>query len=184
MNTVSICAVVLVAGLTACASAGNRGGVSAAHAVLAPTQGQVTAGRVEFLQVEKGLEVRARVSGLSPGGHGFHIHEQADCSAPDAMGAGVHFDADPQPDGYIRPGSRPHGHPLGGRAHHIGDLPMLEVNEQGSAQLAAVLPGLTLQGAQGILGRSVVVHAAPDDYTTQPTGNSGAAIACAVIVAN
>lgn len=184
MNTLPICTLALAAGLTACAGTGNDPGeVSSAQAVLAPTQRQAVAGRIAFLRTERGLEVRARVSGLSPGGHGFHIHEKADCSAPDALSAGVHFDADPHPDGYIRPGSRAHGHPSGG-THHIGDLPMLEADGRGEARLDAVLPGLTLQGAQGILGRSVVIHAAPDDYTTQPTGNAGAALACAVIVAD
>ena len=61
-------------------------------------------------------------------------------------------------------------------------MPMLETDAYGNAKLVAVLPGLTLEGANGIVGKGVIVHAAPDDFKTQPTGNSGARMACGVIV--
>jgi len=59
---------------------------------------------------------------------------------------------------------------------------MLETDALGNAKLVAVVSGLMLEGASGIVGRGVIVHAAPDDFTTQPTGNSGARVACGVIV--
>jgi len=155
--------------LSACA--GSSRSNASAEAKLAPTQGHTTTGTVVFVQKGSDVEVTAHVAGLTPGAHGFHIHEKGDCSAPDGMSAGGHFN----------PGGQPHGHPHKG-PHHAGDMPMLETDGYGNARLVAVLPGLTLAGANGIVGKGVIVHAAPDDFKTQPTGNSGARMACGVIV--
>lgn len=145
----------------------------AAQAQVRPTQGSGAKGRVEFRQVAGAVEVVATLSGLSPGAHGFHIHQKGDCSAPDATSAGGHFN----------PSDKPHGHP-GQDPHHAGDMPMLNADAQGNATLKAVLPGLSVNGeASAIVGRAVIVHAAPDDFKTQPTGNSGARVACGVIAA-
>lgn len=146
-------------------------GVPSAEARLAPTAGNTTTGTVIFTQMSYGVRVSANVSGLTPGPHGFHIHEKGDCSAPDGLSAGGHFN----------PGGKPHGHPLKGE-HHAGDMPMLEADSNGNARLSADLPGVMLEGPAGIVGRGVIVHAAPDDFKTQPTGNSGARMACGVIV--
>jgi Cu-Zn family superoxide dismutase len=154
--------------LSACA---GTGGGPAADAVLGPTKGHSTTGTVVFRQMGNDIETTVHVAGLTPGAHGFHIHEKGDCSAPDGTSAGGHFN----------PTGQPHGHPLQG-PHHAGDMPMLETDAYGNARLVAVLPRLTLEGTNGIVGRSVVVHAAPDDFKTQPTGNSGARMACGVIV--
>jgi len=155
--------------LSACA--GSSRSNASAEAKLAPTQGHTTTGTVVFVQKGSDVEVTAHVAGLTPGAHGFHIHEKGDCSAPDGMSAGGHFN----------PGGQPHGHPHKG-PHHAGDMPMLETDGYGNARLVAVLPGLTLAGANGIVGKGVIVHAAPDDFKAQPTGNSGARMACGVIV--
>lgn len=155
--------------LSACA--GTYGGGPSAEAKLSPTRGNTTSGNVVFVQKGNDIEVTATVAGLTPGAHGFHIHEKGDCSAPDGMSAGGHFN----------PHGHPHGHPHQG-PHHAGDMPMLESDAYGNARLSAVLPGLTLEGASGIVGKGVIVHAAPDDFKTQPTGNSGARMACGVIV--
>ena len=155
--------------LSACA--GIHGGGPSAEAKLAPTRGHATTGTVVFVQKGRNAEVAAHVSGLTPGAHAFHIHEKGDCSAPDGMSAGGHFN----------PGGQPHGHPQQG-PHHAGDMPQLETDAYGNARLVAVLPGLTLEGASGIVGKGVIVHDAPDDFKTQPAGNSGARMACGVIV--
>ena len=168
MNTTLIVAASAALLLSGCA--GTGGGLSG-EAKLAPTKGHTTTGTVVFVQKGSDVEVTAHVAGLTPGAHGFHIHEKGDCSAPDGMSAGGHFN----------PGSHPHGHPQQG-PHHAGDMPMLETDAYGNAKLVTVLPGLTFEGASGILGRGVIVHAAPDDFKTQPTGNSGARMACGVIV--
>jgi Cu-Zn family superoxide dismutase len=161
MKTTLILAASAAVLLSACA--GSSRSNASAEAKLAPTQGHTTTGTVVFVQKGSDVEVTAHVAGLTPGAHGFHIHEKGDCSAPDGMSAGGHFN--------------PHKGP-----HHAGDMPMLETDGYGNARLVAVLPGLTLAGANGIVGKGVIVHAAPDDFKTQPTGNSGARMACGVIV--
>lgn len=162
----------LAAVLAACA--GSGGGDRAVEAVLKPTQGSSAQGSVQFRQDGDAVVVTAKVTGLTPGAHGFHIHEKGDCSAPDATSAGGHFN----------PGAKPHGHPDHGD-HHAGDMPMLVADASGTASLTARLPGVSVGGdaASSILGRGVIVHAAPDDFKTQPTGNSGARVACGVIAA-
>ncbi len=160
-----------VAALSACAGSGaERAG---AEAVLKPTQGSSVAGMVSFRQEGDAVVVTAQISGLTPGAHGFHIHEKGDCTAPDATSAGGHFN----------PTGKPHGHP-DHADHHSGDMPALVADASGVARLTARLSGLSVGGGTGgILGRGVIVHAAPDDFKTQPTGNSGARVACGVIAA-
>ncbi|MEY2633757.1 MAG: hypothetical protein RIR00_2411, partial [Pseudomonadota bacterium] len=109
-------------------------------------------------------------TGLTPGEHGFHIHDSGDCSAADASSAKGHFN----------PTGKQHGH-ASGQDHHGGDMPNLVANAKGEARASFTLPGLSLTGANGIVGRSVVIHADPDDYKSQPAGNSGKRIACGTI---
>lgn len=169
LSLLTVPALVLV--LAACSSTPTGG--TAAQADLQPTQGQNARGTVTFTQQGRQVMVSAQFSGLTPGGHGFHIHEKGDCSAADGTSAGGHFN----------PAGKMHGHPQQGE-HHVGDLPMLEADANGNASLTATLSGLSLgEGdATSIVGRGVIVHAAPDDFKTQPTGNSGARVACGVIV--
>jgi Cu-Zn family superoxide dismutase len=168
MKTLSACiaAIALVAG---CAS--TMLSPPSAVAELAPTQGNTAKGTVTFVPKGDGLTMTARVSGLTPGPHGFHIHEKGDCSAPDGTSAGGHFN----------PFGKAHGNPSAAD-HHGGDLPMLEADAAGNATLTVDVSGVTIgSGAGDIVGRSVIVHKDADDFKTQPTGNSGARVACGVI---
>lgn len=154
---------------TACATGGSGG--PTAEAVLKPTKGNSTSGTVTFKQEGSQVIVVAKVSGLTPGAHGFHIHEKGDCSAPDATSAGGHFN----------PHGKAHGHP-DHHEHHAGDMPELVADASGNASLTARLKSVEIGGGSAnIIGRGVIVHAAPDDFKTQPTGNSGARVACGVI---
>lgn len=156
-------------GMTMCWAAGAA--AQTAEAKLAPTQGNKASGTVTFTQKGNTVEVVANVTGLTPGGHGFHVHEKGDCSAPDATSAGGHFN----------PGGKAHGEPHRGE-HHAGDMPMLMADAAGNAALKAELTGPTVaDGPASIVGKAVIVHASPDDFKTQPTGNSGARVACGVI---
>jgi Cu-Zn family superoxide dismutase len=167
----SMTALVLAALIAGCASMTSGG--PRATASLAPTAGSKTAGSVTFTPNGDRVRVLAKVTGLTSGGHGFHIHEKGDCSAPDAMSAGGHFN----------PTNKAHGNPAAGE-HHGGDMPMLEADASGNATLDVTLDTVTLgSGANSIIGRAVIVHKDPDDYKTQPTGNSGARVACGVITA-
>src|SRR6266496_5254410 len=142
-----------------------------ATTTLAPTAGNTASGTVTFTQKGDKVMVNAKVSGLTPGGHGFHVHEKGDCSASDGMSAGGHFN----------PTGKPHGNPADAD-HHAGDMPMLMADGNGEAKLSAELPVIMVGGGTtDVIGKSVIVHKDPDDYKTQPTGNSGARVACGVI---
>ncbi len=152
-----------------CASTGPSGAI--AVATLEPTKGNTAAGTVSFSQRGDKVVVTARVTGLSPGGHGFHIHEKGDCSSGDGMSAGGHFN----------PHGKPHGNPST-PDHHAGDMPMLVADSYGEANVTAELDGASVGGGPGnVVGKAVIVHKDHDDFTTQPTGNSGARVACGVI---
>lgn len=136
---------------------------------LAPTQGNTAKGEVRFYRVDGGVRVLARVEGLSPGKHGFHVHEKGDCGAPDASSAGGHFN----------PAGAPHGAPTADRAaRHAGDLGNLEAGPDGKARYDRVDTVLDFGQLSGL---SVLVHGGEDDFTSQPAGNSGARVACGVI---
>jgi Cu-Zn family superoxide dismutase len=143
-----------------------------AVASLSPTQGQQATGVVMFhAEGDGSVHVHAHVVGLKPNGeHGFHIHEKGDCASADGMSAGGHYN----------PAATPHGPQAG--PHHAGDMPALKADAQGVADAEFVLQGVSIGGGSAdIVRRAVVVHANPDDYATQPTGNSGGRIACGVI---
>ena len=169
--------------LAACAAAPQRNAAPAApmathqarEAVvnLAPASGSLVSGRLVLAPMGDGLHLRGEVGGLMPGSrHGFHIHEKGDCSAADASSAGGHFN----------PGAQAHGR-AGQGAHHAGDTDNLVADASGVARVDAHVRGVTLGGAAAndIAGRAFIIHAAADDYSTQPTGNAGARVACGVI---
>ena len=114
------------------------------------------------------------VSQLPPGLHGFHVHAAGVCTPPDFKSAG----------GHLNPGDKHHGR-LNPEGPHLGDLPNLEVGANGSADTAFTVPPALLGSGEGSLlqleGTSLVIHAGPDDERTDPSGNSGERIACAVI---
>lgn len=143
-------------------------------AVLAPTQGNAAAGEIQFRRIGSHVRATGRITGLTPGStHGFHIHQNGDCSAVDGSSAGGHFN----------PAAVAHGR-IEADPHHAGDMPNLQADAQGVAVVDGPLsPAVSIGdgGAADILGRGLIVHADADDYATQPTGNAGARLACAVI---
>lgn len=141
-----------------------------ASAALAPTQGQQAKGTVTFEKKPAGIEVSIQLDGLTPGTHGFHVHEKGDCSAPDGASAGGHFN----------PTSQPHA-AREAPARHDGDLGNVEADASGKVQVKLIDPKLKLDGPESILGKAVIVHEKADDYTTQPTGNAGGRVACGVV---
>jgi superoxide dismutase, Cu-Zn family len=145
-----------------------------ATAALQPTQGSKAFGEATFEQMGDHVHVIVNAQGLKPNQeHGFHIHEAGDCSSGDGMSAKGHFNT----------AGKPHGNPTASE-HHAGDLPALKADKDGRAKLDAMVEGITLApGPTSIVGRGLIIHADPDDYQTQPTGNSGARIACGVIKA-
>jgi Cu-Zn family superoxide dismutase len=144
-----------------------------ATAEIAPTQNNTARGTVHFAQHGDKVTIDATIVGLTPGQHGFHIHEKGDCSAPDATSAGGHFN----------PNGQPHGDPYGD-AHHAGDMPMLNADANGKAKLYFEMKAASLVGENSLIGKAVVIHQKVDDFSSQPAGNSGARIGCGVIVAS
>ena len=145
-----------------------------ATAQLQPTKGNKTFGEATFEQAGDKVRVAIFVQGLKPGQeHGLHIHEVGDCSSGDGMSTKGHFN----------PHGKPHGH-SGSGERHAGDLPSLRANKEGRGNVQVDLDIITVgPGPASIIGRGLIVHADPDDYKTQPTGNAGARIACGVIKA-
>ena len=120
-----------------------------------------------------GVHLTGTLGGFMPNStHAIHVHEKGDCTAADASSAGGHFN----------PSGSAHGR-ASAPVHHAGDMDNLVSGADGTVQLNVHLRGVTLGGnaANDIGGRSIVVHAAADDYTSQPAGNSGARVACGVI---
>jgi superoxide dismutase, Cu-Zn family len=161
-----------VAGVLAGCAGGPMPERPVARAQLQPTQGNTAAGLVTFTQRGDRVRIEANFSGLKPNSeHGFHVHEKGDCSAPDAASAGEHFN----------PAGNRHAH-YDSKVRHAGDIPNLKADSQGNARYSWETDLLLMSvGAQGMLGRSVVVHRDPDDYVSQPAGASGPRIACGVI---
>lgn len=149
--------------------------VMKAVAVLHSTAGQQCHGVVRFTQDGDSVHVVADIEGLTPGQkHAFHIHQYGDCSSPDAMSAGGHYN----PEGHQ------HGLP-DNENRHAGDLGNIQADDQGKAHYEITVSNISIMGTKNpILGRGVIVHAKVDDGG-QPVGNAGGRIACGVIgVAN
>jgi Cu-Zn family superoxide dismutase len=146
-----------------------------ATAQLQPTKGNKTFGEATFEQVGDKVRVIVFAQGLRAGQtHGFHIHEAGDCSSGDGMSAKGHFN----------PHGKPHASPTTAE-RHAGDLPPLKAAKDGRAKIDVTLDVISIgAGAGNIVGRGLIIHADPDDYRTQPTGNAGARVACGVIEAH
>lgn len=169
---------ILFAGLLLCGSVIAAGPAHSdavkAQAVLAPTQGNGVSGQFELSDTANGVRLSGTVKGLEPGSrHGIHVHEAGDCSAADAKSAGEHFN----------PKMHRHGDPTAAQ-HHLGDMPNLVADSSGEASFETEIAGATLAvGDNSLMNRAIIVHAAADDFRTQPSGASGARVACGVIQA-
>ena len=160
--------------LAGCASmSGAPATDNTARAELRTSAGQ-PAGTASLTQVGNVLRVVIEAQGLPRGAHGVHVHAVGKCDGPDFASAGPHFN----------PASRQHG-ALNPQGPHAGDLPNIEVGADGKGRLESTTELLSLgSGTNSVLdadGSALVIHAAPDDFKTDPTGNSGARIACGVI---
>jgi Cu-Zn family superoxide dismutase len=139
---------------------------------LQPTQGHQASGSLTFSQDRAAVRVSGTIRGLTPGTHGFHVHQTGDCSAPDASSAGGHY----------APQGSPHGAPSAPPGQrHVGDLGNIEAGQDGMAMVSISDSLLALSGPNSIVGKAVIVHANADDLTSQPTGDAGPRVACGVI---
>lgn len=152
----------------------NPGATSSATAQLNPTKGNAVTGTVSFArQPGNVVKVSGEVRGLTPNAeHGFHVHDKGDCSSGDGVSAGGHFNPLGKAHGA-------HGH----SEHHAGDLVSLRADAAGVARFSYTSGAITVgEGVTDVIGRGLIVHRDADDFKTQPAGNAGPRIACAVIV--
>ncbi|MCT2535864.1 superoxide dismutase family protein [Aquibacillus koreensis] len=131
-------------------------------------------GTVKLSEESDGVKVEVSVEGLEPGLHGIHVHEFPTCEGPDFKSAGNHFDTEGNEHGLM--------HPDGA---HLGDMPNIEVGEDGTVEAELTLSGATLTDGKNSLlqqdGTSIVIHEKQDDGVSQPAGDAGNRIACGVI---
>jgi Cu-Zn family superoxide dismutase len=127
-------------------------------------------GTVRAWQTAGGVSFRISATGLPHGLHGVHVHAVGRCDPPGFKTAGAHWN----------PAGKQHGmnNPAG---PHAGDLPNVEVAANGVLNATVTLAGASMASLLDADGAALVVHAAADDYKTDPSGNSGARIACAVL---
>ena len=144
-----------------------------AMAMLSPTTGSTAQGMVHFMELADGsVEVKADLTGVPAGTHGFHVHDKGACS-DNGNAAGGHFN----PYGAV------HGAP-DAASHHAGDFGNVTADAKGEVHTTFTTRSITVtEGANSVSGHAVILHANADDLTTQPAGNAGARIACGVVEA-
>ena len=161
---VTVCAAVVALG--SAVASGQEGATATAE--MQNLDGQPV-GQVQLQDTPNGLIVRAELTGLPEGAHGFHIHAVGACEPP-FESAGGHFN----------PEERQHGME-NAQGKHAGDLPNLTVPASGEATVEHFAVGLSLDDLSDEDGSAVVVHANADDYATDPSGNAGDRIACGIV---
>jgi len=131
-------------------------------------------GTATFIQKNNEVTLVAKLAGLKPGEHAIHIHEKSDCSAADGSSAGGHWN----------PTFKKHGK-LGEGEAHKGDIGNFTTDEFGNGTITITTSEWCIgcgDATKDILGKGLIVHQGPDDYVSQPTGNSGARVACSAII--
>jgi Cu-Zn family superoxide dismutase len=152
--------------LTACVTEEPQGG---APMPLVNPVGQ-SIGTVRAWQTAGAVTFRLDATGLPHGIHGIHVHSVGRCDPPTFDSAGPHWNPAGKQHGMNNP-----------RGPHAGDLPNVEVAANGVLAQTVTLPAASMASLLDADGASLVIHANADDYATDPSGNSGARIACAVI---
>lgn len=165
--------VVLIVGAAGCATAGGAGGEQTAMAELRNSAGEPV-GMATMVERNSGVEISVHITDLPPGVRGIHFHEVGQCTPPDFSSAGGHFSPQERSHGFEDP-----------QGPHAGDLPNIEVGADRSGHFVLENDRVTLSRGPNSLfdanGSAVVVHAGADDYQTDPTGDSGARVACGVV---
>lgn len=131
-------------------------------------------GTATFIENKGKVTFEAKLSGLQPGVHAIHIHEKSDCSAADGSSAGGHWN----------PTFKKHGKWAEGE-YHKGDIGNFTADENGNGTITLTTDEWCIgcdDPTKDVTGKSLIVHKDKDDFVSQPTGNSGARIACSAII--
>jgi len=152
-------------------SLANTTKAQCAIAGLGASRGKVKGSIVLEELAEGGVSIKGTITGLTPGRHGFHVHEHGNCDSADGLSAGGHFD----------PTQAPHG-AMEATHSHVGDLGNIVADASGRAVIDVIKKPATLQaGPSSFLGKSFIVHSGADDLKSQPAGDSGSRIGCGII---
>jgi Cu-Zn family superoxide dismutase len=130
-------------------------------------------GKAELIDTPNGVLIRLDLTGVPAGDQAFHVHEKGRCEPPDFKSAGAHFNPDGTKHGIMNP-----------EGPHAGDMPNLHVPEGGKLSVEILNTLVTLDGERALLdddGSALIIHAGPDDYTSDPAGHAGDRIACGVV---
>jgi Cu-Zn family superoxide dismutase len=145
----------------------NQG--NAAEAKMKNAEGEEI-GTARFTAAENGVRLQLEASKLTSGALALHLHEHGSCEPPTFESAGGHYN----------PTKATHGFESE-RGPHLGDLRNISVGKDGKAEAYQFASGLSINGQNSIVGKSLVIHSRPDDYRSQPAGDAGDRLACGVI---
>lgn len=172
MRPILLSASLAAAALAGCSTVADQAPGRIGGATLSLASG-VPAGTAQVLAHGQTVTIAVAVTGIAPGEHGIHLHTTGACARPEFTSAG----------GHLNPLGRKHG-ALATDGKHAGDLPNITIGSGGSGSMSAELTGTPAQVREWLFdgdGTAIVIHAGPDDYRTDPSGNSGARIACGVL---
>ncbi len=147
-----------------------------ANAIIEAKSDSDTSGSVNFSEINGIVTMTANISGLSAGNHAIHIHAIGDCSAADGTSAGGHWN----------PTNVDHGK-WGQNPFHIGDIGNIVADEDGNGTITRETDLWCIgcdDETKNIVGKAIIIHAGPDDFTSQPAGAAGPRIGCGEIIQN
>lgn len=174
MKKIIVLFTILIAVVISCKSISSNGVASKLNVTFEPKSSSNVNGSGIFSEKNGQVTFTANFTGLKPGIHAIHIHEKSDCSAADGSSAGGHWN----------PTFKKHGK-LGEGEAHKGDIGNFTADEFGNGSITFTTSEWSIGGddtTKDILGKSLIVHQGPDDYISQPSGNSGARVACSAII--
>lgn len=157
-----------------CKSSNTSGEIKKMTISFESKSGSLVTGSAIFTEKNGIVVLEATINNLKPGTHAIHIHEKADCSAADATSAGGHWN----------PTFKKHGN-WTETEHHKGDIGNFTADKDGKGVILFKTDEWCIgcgDTTKDIIGKGLIVHQNPDDFTTQPTGNAGARVACSAII--